>query len=97
MISFIRAEHSSDLICISTGGPPTTVTWRKNGQPLIIDGTRYQQSQRITDTTTATYQNILSSNAANLLGLFTCIVSNARGSANMSISTNGMLTLIYRC
>ena len=59
VISFIRAEHSSDLICISTGGPPTTVTWRKNGQPLIIDDTRYQQSQRITDTTTATYQNII--------------------------------------
>ena len=90
-LEYIRAEHGShlELICTSTGGPPTTVTWRKNGQPLIVDGTIYEQSQRIIDPTTATYQNVLSSNAANLVGSFTCIVSNARGSANLSNSTNG--------
>ena len=90
-LEYIRADPDPHLICTSTDGPPTTVTWKRNDQPLVIDGNRYQQSQRIINTTTATYHNILSSNdRANLVGSFTCIVSNARGSANKSISTDGM-------
>ena len=90
-LEYINNEPDPHLICTSTDGPPTTVSWRRNEEPLVIDGVRYQQSQRIINTTTATYQNILSSNdRANLVGSFTCIVSNARGSANKSISTDGM-------
>ena len=93
-LEYIGAEELNTpyFICTSTGGPPTTVTWRRNGQPLVIDGIIYQQSQRVINTTTATYANILSSrNAnANLVGSFTCIVSNARGSASESISTSGI-------
>ena len=97
MISFeyIRTEHISlYFICTSTGGPPTTITWRRNGRTLVIDGTIYQQNQRIINTTTATYENILYSiDSADSVGTFTCIVSNARGSANKSISTSGMHSL----
>ena len=78
------------LNCMSTGGPVTRVIWRLNNQPLMIDGTRYQQIQTIIDTENATYTNILQSDDnENLVGMLTCIVQNARGSDSMTISTNG--------
>ena len=80
------------LNCISAGGPITTVTWRLNNQPLTIDGTRYQQIQTIIDTENAIYTNMLQSDDnRNLVGMFTCIVQNARGSDSMTISTNGRI------
>ena len=83
------------LNCISTGGPVTTVIWRKNNQQLSIDGVDYQQTQIIVNSENAEYRNILySNNAGNLVGVFTCIVQNARGSDNMTISTNGKLETI---
>ena len=76
--------------CISIGGPITTVTWRRNNQPLMIDGTRYQQTQMIVNTENAAYKNTLySDNNRNFVGVFTCTVQNIRGSDSMTISTNG--------
>ena len=83
-------RSSLALNCTSIGGPVTTVSWRKNNRPLHIDGSRYHQTQRIVDSESAVYENILySDNAEDLVGSFTCIVQNARGSNNMTISTNG--------
>ena len=68
----------------------TTVTWKINNQRLVTDGNRYQQTQVIVDSETAEYENILYSNdVSNLVGVFTCIVQNARGSNNKTISING--------
>ena len=84
------------LTCMSTGGPATTVTWMKDNQILQIDGRIYRQKQRIIHTSNATYENILySDDAANLVGVLTCIVENARGRSEMTLSTIGILiTLI---
>ena len=49
------------LTCTSSGGPATTVTWKKNGAVVEVDGTTYHQSQGVVNTTAATYDNILSS------------------------------------
>jgi hypothetical protein len=72
----------------------TTVTWIMNNQRfnLVIDGNRYRQTQVIVDNATAEYENILySDDVSNLVGVFTCIVQNARGSDNKTIliSING--------
>ena len=68
----------------------TAVTWKINNQKLEIDENHYQQTQVIVNSETAEYQNILYSNdVSNLVGVFTCIVQNARGSNNKTISTNG--------
>lgn len=65
----------------------------KNNQPIIIDGTTYQQTQTIVDSANATYENrLISDERANLFGainFFTCIIENARGKATKSLSTNG--------
>ena len=79
------------LTCTSTGGPATTVTWRKNGAVVEVDRTTYHQSQRVVDTRTATYENTLSSGvAANFIGTFSCTVTNSRGfPGTKSVTLNG--------
>ena len=70
-------RNSTTLTCISTGGPPTTVTWRKNGVP--VDLSLYEQSQRLVDAVEATYQSVLfNDNITNFVGTFTCELSNVR-------------------
>lgn len=84
-----------ELTCTSTSGPPTTVRWMKNGQPLTIDGSTYQQSQRVLNTEMATYENVLYSNdIANFVGNFTCIITNERGSRERDIAINGTLFIV---
>ena len=71
-----------------TGGPPTTVTWRKDGQ--LINETRYERSQMLLFTENSTYENTLFSNdVASFVGSFTCEVSNVRGTAQETMELNG--------
>ena len=78
------------LTCTSSGGPATTVTWGKNGAVVEVDGSTYNQSQGVVNTTTATYENTLSSaNISNFLGTFTCSVSNSRGGSDRNTALNG--------
>ena len=71
------------LTCTSTGGPATTVTWRKNGAVVEVDGTTYHQSQRVVNTTTATYENflVLLRDPDKVTGNYTCFVGNKRTTA----------------
>ena len=87
-------QSTLTLTCNSTGGPATTVTWRKNGAVVEVDGTTYHQSQRVVNTRIATYENTLSSSTvANLVGTFTCTVTNSRGSSSdRSVTLNGIYT-----
>ena len=34
-------EEKQVLSCISTGGPPTTVNWMKDDQPIVVSRTMY--------------------------------------------------------
>ena len=90
--SFYFSRSSTSLNCTSRGGPVTTVTWKINNQNIRIDGNQYQQTQIIVNSENAEYKNILYSNdAGNLVGILTCIVQNAQGSDNKTISTDGKL------
>ena len=81
------------LICISSGGPATTVTWMKNNERLTIDDNHYRQTQTLTDSDLATYENILYFNdSLNLVGYFTCTVHNTRGNSSKSLSTDGIIS-----
>ena len=88
--SLFLNRSAMTLTCTSTGGPPTTVTWRKNG--VLVNDTLFHQSQRVVDTNTATYENLLiSHDIANLIGNFSCLVSNDRGTREQTVELNGML------
>ena len=82
-------------MCRSSGGPATDVNWLKDGVMVSSDGQLYEQSQIVINTTSATYENRLtlldkSSRAAGT-GVYTCQVTNLRGSWNESLSVEGIL------
>ena len=70
---------SQTLICTSTGGPATTVTWIKDDIILSTDRRLYEYSQVITDTASATYENRLRivTITTNTVGVYRCKVGNA--------------------
>ena len=81
------------IVCTSTGGPATDVTWYKDKEQIMTanEGGTYNYSQIIINTTSATYENRLrivdkSSEAA---GNYTCQVINPRGSVNRSLYIQG--------
>ena len=81
------------IVCTSTGGPATDVTWYKDKEQIMTpsEGGTYNYSQIITNTTSATYENRLrivdkSSDAA---GNYTCQVTNSRGGMNGSLYIQG--------
>ena len=75
--SLLFDSNSTTLTCTSTGGPPTTVSWRKNG--VTVDLSIYEQSQRLVDAESATYQSVLFNDiVTNFVGTFTCEISNVR-------------------
>ena len=96
MMSYSCPFHT--LTCVSTGGPATKVTWRKDGVIISPSSPSHQQSQRVVDTTTATYHNLLSitsSDISDYNGSFNCTVNNTRGNSQpMSLDING---IYYQC
>lgn len=85
-------EAAFTLLCTSTGGPASRVTWFKDGAPISPMNTDYQMSQQILDFRDAIYVSRLVGVAAGtLLGLFTCTVENSRGSANRSLELDSKI------
>ena len=64
------------LTCTSTGGPATTVSWRRDGTMLSDDNNHDIMSQ-VTDPVTATYTHTLTV-TGRLVGEYQCTVSNIR-------------------
>ena len=64
------------LTCTSTGGPATTVSWRRDGTTLSDDST-YSITSQVTDAETATYTHTLTV-TGRLVGEYQCSVSNIR-------------------
>ena len=91
--SVLFDRESTTLTCTSTGGPPTSVTWRKNGVP--VSNSLYQQSQRVVDTESATYENLLfNDDDSNFVGTISCEVGNVRGTAQDTVELNGELCFL---
>ena len=76
-------ETTRSLTCTSTGGPATTVTWRKNGAIITLDGTTYQQTQVVTDPVTGSYESVLTIDQSipDVFGVYSCTVGNTRGTS----------------
>ena len=79
------------LTCTSIGGPATTVQWWKDGQQL---GDEYNQQKRVVNEITSKYQSVLSLGKKipdDIVGKYTCFVSNVRGADNKTIHLHGEL------
>ena len=73
------------LTCTSTGGPATTVSWRRDGE-ILTKFTSYSVTSRILlDTETATYTHTLTV-TGRLAGEYECSVSNIRTPSGSSRS-----------
>ncbi len=77
IIEYIFYNTTTGVVtCVSTGGPITNLTWNRSGGS-------YSQSKIIVDTVSATYHNLLyisSNTLSDYTGIFSCTVSNSRGS-----------------
>ena len=80
--TLVYSETTRTLTCTSTGGPATTVTWRKDGAVITINST-YQQTQVVTSTTAGTYKTVLSiaQSITDIFGTYSCTVGNTRGTS----------------
>ena len=69
------------LTCTSTGGPPTNITWSRDGAAVGTDedATDHVLALVTVDTRTATYYSTLTV-VGRYEGLYECHVSNDRGS-----------------
>ncbi len=90
-----------NITCTSSGGPATSVTWRRNCA-VLPNNAMYQQTQTVTQTQTTTYQNRLEIDSAvtDTDGVYTCSVTNTRGYDNGATgiggsSTQARLLIIY--
>ena len=84
---------SRTLTCISTGGPATTVTWRRDS--VFISESQSTRHQQLTEISTATYHNLLTLNTSDISdysGSFSCTVSNRRGSDTQNVTLHRKLT-----
>ena len=85
--SLILNGQSRTLTCTSTGGPATTVTWKRDGVVITPDAT-YQQTKRLVDPVAGTYQTVLTIDPlvdqSGIVGTYSCTVENARGESSMT-------------
>ena len=91
-VQYDRASQT--IICTSTGGPATNVTWYRDDTQINMasnEGGIYEHSQIITDTVSATYENRLRivEKSSEIAGTYTCGVRNPRGSRNKSLYIQG--------
>ena len=84
-------EYSYDafeqvVVCTTMGGPATNVRWWKDGIQQV------EQLQRISDTVNSVYENVLvvgQQSPDEVVGNYTCSVSNVRGEDNKTIQLHG--------
>ena len=85
-------DQSRTLICISTGGPATIVSWRRDGVMITL-GATHQQTKTLVDSVTGTYQTVLtidpSLDQRSIEGTYSCTVENARGESSETVVVPG--------
>ena len=83
-------DQSRTLTCTSTGGPATTVTWRRDGVVITLNAT-YQQTKRLVDAVNGTYQTVLTidQSVGQIVGTYNCTVENDRGVSSETVVVLG--------
>ena len=99
-LNYTQSNLTLALNCTTTGLPPTTVTWSKNGKD-IISGNNYVFSQRVIDVNDIVYESILiiitGESVCDIHGLYQCFVKchddigGLVNSATDSVSVTGKL------
>jgi len=84
---------SRTLTCTSTGGPATTVTWRRDEVVITLNATTHQETKSVVDPVNGTYQTVLTVNSSvswsDIVGTYTCTVENVRGESSETVVVPG--------
>ena len=81
-VEILSLDESSGTVftlnCISTGSPPTNLTWTKDGEVITSDN-NYEVIQVLSNGVTTTYDNILKvhSQLSEIVGTYTCMIDNS--------------------
>ena len=90
-MSSISMSMDSILICISTGGPATNVTWtRGNDEDNLIPVLDNAQVTVLENAITAQYSHTLNVTGTDLSAVYGCSVSNNKPSSAKAIASNGI-------
>ena len=85
-------DQSRTLTCTSTGGPATTVTWRRDGVVITLNAT-HQQTKRVVDPVAGTYQTVLTIDPSvsqdDIVGTYSCTVENISGGSSDTVVVPG--------
>ena len=85
-------EQSRTLTCTSTGGPATTVTWRRDGVVITLNAT-HQQTKMVVDPVNGILQTVLtidpSVGQSDIVGNYNCTVENIRGESSETVVVPG--------
>ena len=94
-LSYMQGDLSLYLNCTSTGLPPTTVTWSKDGVEMSSEDS-YTFSQRVIDVNSTVYESMVIINGESVCdvqGLFQCSVQCRDDVGNVLISANDSLSV----
>ena len=75
-LKYIQSDLTVTLNCISTGLPPTTVTWSKDGVEMS-SVKNYTFNQRVTDVNHTVYESVMIldwESVCDMQGLYHCFV-----------------------
>ena len=104
-LSYTQSELTLILNCTTTGLPPTTVTWSKDGVEMS-SGDNYVFSQRVIDVNNTMYESIViidGESVYDIQGLYQCFVQcyddigKLVKNATDSVSVTGEFSCIIVC
>ena len=85
-------KEEQALTCTSSGGPPTTIIWTKDGEVLNMDGNVYKQIQTVVNQSNATFKTTIfiktKLNQSSVVGNYSCTVNNSRVTNINSVEFN---------
>ena len=79
----LNSEGHYTLTCTTSGSPPTSVMWTRNGAPVSENGNMYKTTQVLVNRNETIYENLLvmSGSFEDAVGEYSCTVENSLGTS----------------
>ena len=80
--------YNITLSCTSSGSPPDTFTWMKDGDPTVLQSTDITPVEHTNTRAVFNINYIITDFSISDVGTYTCTVTNPIGSDNYSLTIN---------
>ena len=80
----LSSEGLYSVTCITSGTPPTSVTWTRNGVVITVNESMYQSTQVLIDRNGTIYGSFLTINGTfeDAVGDYSCTAENSLGASD---------------